>query len=195
MLDLRTAWLPTLPRAADTAGEGGDGDPAAPDPPAPADNTTDDGGPELSAEEIANPRIKELSDENARHRHVAKAEKERADAAEATVGELTEALHTARMEAAFVRAGFGILDDLDAAWKLADKAGVTITDDGTVTGMEEVVTKLLDRYPYLHVPDPEPWQPPPTEPSGRRTSGRRTTGEATNRSVLETKFPALRHRR
>src|SRR5689334_17987058 len=116
IVDLRNGWQPTLARAADTAGEGGDNGDTH--PPAPA--------------------------ENARRRHEAKAERERADAAETKLAGLTDELRSARMEAAFVRSGFGVLDDLDAAWKLADKAGVTIADDGTVTGMEEVVSKLLD---------------------------------------------------
>lgn len=195
IVDLRSAWLCTLPRAADSAGEGGDsGQGTPPDPPPPADDATEENEP--TAEEIKNPRIKELSEEAKSHRLAARAEKERADTAEAKTGELTDALRTARMENAFLRAALGKVDDLDAAWKLADRTGVTITDDGTVTGMDEVVAKLVDRYPYLRPEeDPAPFTPPPTEPSGRPFNGPRRSDEVTNRAVLEKKFPALRHYR
>ena len=87
------------------------------------------------------------------------------------------------------------MTDLEVAWKLADQSAVTVGDDGTVTGFDDVIATTLERYPYL-VPDDEPllpFQPLPTASSGRPTE-RRIPATQTNQRLLEAKFPALKKR-
>ncbi len=202
--DLRHAWLYTL--AADTDGgsaEGGDDAGSDPDP-------DDDEGVQPTEEELKVPRIKQLSDEAAKRRMQAKAEKERADAAEAKLKALegeanTETLlgqvREGQMENAFLRVAFGKVTDVDAAWKLADRNGVTITNDGTVEGLEEVLTKVLEKHPYLA---PKPTDPaaqaladkfPALLPSGRPNNGKKDSKDSVDYGFLEKRFPALRGRR
>lgn len=202
--DLRRAFDTIFSRAGSPAGEGENGDAAgSTDPPLPADASTEgdqDTGEQDAEDDVKNPRIKQLSDEAAKHRNNAKAEKERADAAETKATDLASALREARMFNAFVVAGIGKIADVEAAWKLADKVGVTVGDDGTITGMDEVIAKTLERYPYLS-PQPASDAPeelvdkfPALQPSGRQTNGKAKLGDSLNRKALEGKFPALRSR-
>jgi hypothetical protein len=194
IVDLRRAFV-GMERAGAPAEEEGEQntEPASPPPPA------DDGNEGAGEDEVQNPRIKQLSDEAARHRTTAKAEKERADAAEAKTTDLEAALHEARMFNAFILAAVGKVADVDAAWKLADKVGATLAEDGAVSGMEDVVAATLRKYPYLS-PKPAEDLPeglgdkfPALQPSGRQTNAKRQDG-ALNRSALASKFPALRRR-
>jgi hypothetical protein len=197
--DLRLAW-PTFAPAGRPEGEAGEGG---------ADEDTDDLEP-LTEDEVKNPRLKKLSDEAAKRRNQAKAEKERADAAEARLKEfegqantetLLGQLREGQMENAFLKMAFGKVADVDAAWKLADKAGVTITNEGTVEGLDEVLAKVLEKHPYL---TPKPAEQvdkeladrfPALTPSGRPNNGRKNDKDAVDYSVLEKKFPALRRGR
>ncbi len=185
-------------RASRPAGEEGEGSLSPETPSSPADGDDENEGSDeddepgedepLSKSEIRNPRIKSLTNECARYRTAAKAEKERADTAETTVSEL-------RRHNAFLVAAAGKVTDLEAAWKLADQSAVTVADDGTVTGFDDVIASTLDRYPYL-VPDDEPmlpFQPLPTVSSGK-PNARRIPVNDPNRRVLESRFPALKHR-
>lgn len=100
---------------------------------------------------------------------------------------------------AFLLASSGQVADPDAAWKLADKTGVTIDDDGKVTGMDDVITKTLEKYPYLSPKPADDNAPlvdkfPALQPSGRQTNGKAKMGEGLNRRTLESKFPALGRR-
>lgn len=200
--DLRRAFDAIFSRAGSPAGEGEHGDATgSTDPPPPADTGTEgDEGTGQQEDDVKNPRIKQLSDEAAKHRNNAKAEKERADAAETKATDLASALREARMFNAFVVASIGKVADVEAAWKLADKVGVTVADDATITGMDEVVAKTLERYPYLS-PQPASDTPeeladkfPALQPSGRQTNGKAKLGDSLNRKALEGKFPALRSR-
>ena len=66
--------------------------------------------------------------------------------------------------------------------------------------MDEVVAKVVERYPYLRpeVTDDDliyGEEVPESRPSGRSTNYRRKTGDqGGNRAILESKFPALRGR-
>ncbi len=143
---------------------------------------------------IRNPRIKALSDENKRHRLAAKQERERADG-------LQERVSTLMLENAFIKASAGRISDFDAALKLMDRTGITITPEGEVTGIDEALAKVIERYPYVADED----GPADTDlnttlaglqPSGRPANGKRSAGPAgANNKVLRDKFPALRRLR
>ncbi|MBW3588089.1 MAG: hypothetical protein KY429_01550 [Actinobacteria bacterium] len=105
----------------------------------PADSTDPTVNPEGEAEpaeetpqedtEALRLRIKELSDENAKHRVRAKSEKQRADTAEAMVATLQKELpKELQIENAFLKAvakGEKPILDAEAAFKLLDREGVT----------------------------------------------------------------------
>lgn len=131
-------------------------------------------------------RIKQLSDEAAKYRHRAKAAEDSVEQAQKTITEL-------RIENAYIRHAITVVDDLDAGRKLADFAGVTIDEDGTVHGMKEVVAALIRHYPYLErQPDTQPYAAPGS--GGTPANGRRKTTVTTSRAALEKKYPALRGR-
>ena len=169
-----------------------DADLAAESDPAPQGDETDsgEGSPDGSAadtsetEPVKNPELKRLSNEAAAHRIRAKKAEEALTTATATIQEL-------RIHNAFMRAALPLIDDLDAAWKLADHSLVKIDDDGNVTGMDTMITAALQMYPYLErVVDtmPEPIS------GGAPTNGRRNNPNVANAAILEKKFPALRRR-
>ncbi len=142
-----------------------------------------------------------MSDETARYRLSAKAEKERADAAEAKATELEERLHDQLVRGA---ATIGKVTDSEAAWRLTDLSAVRVREDGTATGMEEAIAVTVRAYPYLAPEDPDKVDGttkalrdcfPALEPSGRPTNGPPKGAEAANLGALERKFPALRNRR
>ena len=170
---------------ADSAGDEEETTPSLPSAPAEqADNETTD---DADAEDVKNPKLKKLSDEAAHHRNVAKAEKERADKAEAE-------LRDARVENAFTHAAIGMVDDTDAAWKLADKSAIVVGDDGQVTGADEAVAAVLEKYPYLkRLESDDGTGTTQTQASGRPPTRKRTAD--VNRAILETKFPALQYHR
>jgi hypothetical protein len=203
IVDLRPAFLALRPCAWSSAGEevddDGDGSPSgAPDSPA-DDDQHDEGGAD---DEIKHPRIKELSAEAARYRTSARAEKDRADGAEARATSLEELVQGLVAQNAFLRAAGGTITDVDAAWKLADQASLTVNEDGTVDGIEDVLAQVTARYPYLTT-KPSDVDPvlankfPALLPSGRPTNGkRRSDTQGMDLAALAARFPALgRHKR
>jgi hypothetical protein len=149
----------------------------------PAGQRTDDYGPDSN---IQNPDLKRLSDEAAKYRNRAKAAEEALVAADATIREL-------RIQNEFQRYALPLVDDLDAAWKLADHSLVKVSDDGDVTGIREMLQSLVRSYPYLErQPDTTPYHVPGS--GGTPANGRRAGTSASSRAVLEKKFPALRSR-
>lgn len=104
-----------------------------------------------------------------------------------------------QLENAFLRAviAAGKPIALDDAWELARLRGfldpVTVTDEGEVSGMDEALSRLFDRYPWLADADAQPADPPPPLP---KTGGaKRKTGEpGIDHSRLEQRFPALKGR-
>lgn len=188
---------PPEPSQSAPAGEGEAGSLSGPTP-SPADNEptehdddeTVDGELDENGEPIRNVAAHQASREAAKYRKERNAERQRADSAVAEASEL-------RMQNAFLIAAVGKVNDLDAAWKLADLTAVQVSDDGAITGLDDVIKTTVERYPYLSPADdddPEPFVPLPTEPSGRPTNGRANSGDAAQRtSTLQAKFPALRH--
>lgn len=164
-----------------------------------------------TADEVKVRRIKQLSDEAAKWRtKFREAEKAladlagvkgRADTAETnsktTVGQLREG----RMENAFLKVAFGKVADVDAAWKLTDgmRAEVKVNEDGTVEGLEAVLAKVLESFPYLtpkpaeQVDQVDSFQP--LTPSGRPNNGKRNGTDSVDYEKLAKLFPALRGRR
>lgn len=139
-----------------------------------AGDDSEDGGDEPS-------RIKQLSDEAAKYRTRAKAADERADQADSTIRDL-------RIENAFIRHALPLVDDVTAAWKLADHALAKVDDDDNVTGMKELVQSVIRNYPYLEgQPDTMPMALPGS--GGSPINGRRQTDDVTSRAVLEKKYP------
>lgn len=181
-------------------------DPPEPAPPAPSPDDDSDaaadvageGEPVEGEEPPENPALKKLSDEAARHRVRAKDAEAKAEGLAAQVRSLT-------LRIAFnALAGDAELNDLDAAWKLAadDLTVVDVAEDGTVDTerLAQIVAHVAERYPYLASVS-APATPakadafPPTEPSGRPTNGRKKQIGGLNVELLESKFPALRHKR
>jgi hypothetical protein len=205
IVDLRSALLALRPAAFSSAGDGDDGDEegapsGAPSPPADdgADGGTDDGGTDDNgSENVQDPERQRLSREAAKYRTAAKAERERADAAEARTTSLEELVSGLVAQNAFLRAAGGTIGDVDAAWKLADHDSVRVNDDGTVDGIDEALAQVTERYPYL-TKGPSDVDPilvgkfPALAPSGRVTNAKRKTdGGSLSAAVLAAKYPAL----
>ena len=182
-------------------------------PPAEPDPSPDDDGTAAPTNDVAgegegqgsgddeppaNPELKKLHDEAARHRV-------RAKDAEAKVESLTGQVRTLTLRLAFNDlAGEADLTDLDAAWKLAadDLRAVEVGEDGKVDTdrLSQIVQHVAQRYPYLTSSPPPATATstdafPPTEPSGRSTNGKRQHTADPTAAVLEAKFPALGRRR
>lgn len=160
----------------------------------------DDADVKVAEEVLKHPRLKELSDENARHRMNAKEHRKRADAQEARANSLQEQNDELTLENAFIRVGAGHIEDFDAAWKLMDRTGISITEQGDVKGLQEAIDKVIDRYPYV-AKDGTADTDLNAALAGLQSSGgsvnrqRRPTNGQASHSVLAKKFPALRHRK
>jgi hypothetical protein len=172
-------------------------------------------GEEGEGEEIKNPRIKELSEEAGRHRLNAKAEKERADRAEAELAALkapgegggeaagkgsAETIRSLRLQLAFLKANLTRTEpfkDVEAAMRMVDFGGVQVDESGTVTGLDEAIAYVAKKYPYMVNDSPATRlaSAPADVASGRPNNGARKGPEVLNRAVLEKKFPALRRGR
>lgn len=182
--------------AGDSAGEEGEEEATEgdPDPSPPADDS------EFvpTEEELRNPQVKRLSDQAARYRTSAKAEKERADAAEAKANQATEAMRTLALRTGFNEAARkAAVEDVDAAWKLAadEVKGLTFAEDGAVDDrrLHDIVRTVTRRHPGL-LDTPDEGGAENLLPSGRPTNGRRRTGDAGTAAALAKKFPALRRK-
>lgn len=99
-------------------------------------------------------------------------------------------------ENALLKAAAGKVSDVDAAWKLADKVGITLNDDGAITGMDDVIATTVERYPYLAPKPTEEVEPilagkfPALVPSGMQTNKRKSGDNDTlNRAALGSEVP------
>ncbi len=110
-----------------------------------------------------------------------------------------------RIQAEFFKHAARDVVDLDAAMKLADLSAVTISEDGTVTGMADAVAEVCRQYPFL-ADDPDAWDDDPRtrttdvpaeSGSGGSPSNRRRPagGRSNTPKALMEKFPALYDRR
>jgi len=105
-----------------------------------------------------------------------------------------------RLENAFLRSAMAADAplDLDTAWDLLRVRGfvdtVNVGDDGKVTGMDDALAKLVERYPWLAdaPPVPEPKVLPPAIKGARK---RPDASAGQNRRGLESRFPALKRGR
>ena len=106
-----------------------------------------------------------------------------------------------RMENAFLRAVMVADEPLDTetAWDLLHVKGfadaVKVGDDGKVTGMDDALGKLIERYPWLAdasaTPPPEDAPHKPAVKGARKPQSNQPHGNA----ALRERFPALQHRR
>lgn len=166
-----------------------------------ADDTDRDDAEE---EDVRDPVARAVAQAEARMRHKFKPLKAELDQLRKTVGNAKgaeETIRTLRMENVFLRLAADTFHDSAAAFKLADLSKVTIGDDGTITGMEDVVDQLADSHPYLiRTPDTvadTDWQPPDL-PSGRPMNGPRhnpAVKAAASDAALYKRYPALQRRR
>lgn len=166
----------------------------------------DDTGDEDAAqsdEEVKDPVAKAVAQAEARMRHKylkplrAEVEKLKRDAGNANAA--VDTVRSLQMENRFLRLAADTFHDSDAAFKLADLNGVTLADDGTVTGMEAVIDKLIESHPYLvrdasGAEDDDTWTAPDL-PSGRPTNTQRKPDPKANDAVLLRRYPALQRRR
>jgi hypothetical protein len=126
--------------------------------------------------------VKELRRENAHYRTKAKENEEAAqkaakDAEEVTAKAKTEAdarIIRAELKAAALKAGMIDLDGL----KLADLSKVTLKDDGTLDGADDMMKGLKETKPYLfgnadtstHTGKPPPAVPPAAKKASEMTA-------------------------
>jgi hypothetical protein len=109
-----------------------------------------------------------------------------------------QALRASRVEAAFLRhvIDSGERYDLEAMWDLARVRGfldtLEVSDDGEVSGMDDAISRVLDRYPWLCE------DAPATTDAGTKTRTappprKRDNGPAKPlESTMRERFPALR---
>lgn len=112
----------------------------------------------------------------------------RAEKAEAQVREL-------RIGNAFLTDNTYTWHNPQRALELADKAGISIEEDGSVTGLKDSLKKLAASDPYLiktenNAGDGGKTGPPSTVPGNNGGSG----GGAPNKSQMAIRFPAMRTR-
>jgi hypothetical protein len=145
-------------------------------PPAPAAPTAKE--PEVFSSEY----VKELRRENAHYRTKAKENEEAAqkatkDAEEVTTKAKADAdarIIRAELKAAALKAGMIDLDGL----KLADLSKVTLKDDGTLDGADDMMKGLKEAKPYLfgnadtstHTGKPPPAVPPAAKKASEMTA-------------------------
>jgi predicted RNase H-like nuclease (RuvC/YqgF family) len=161
------------------------------------------------------PRIKELSDENARRRNEAKRLAEELEAAQAKLKQHedadkseTEKLSTQVAELkdqveqlikvnqelsiknAFLSDKKHAWRNPDSAMKLLDLSEVEIAKDGTITGLDKAIKKLADSDSYLLETKDEDTGLP-KQPSGDRTQQTPPAAGTKKREDLIKRFPAL----
>lgn len=91
--------------------------------------------------------------------------------------ELTVKTKEALLKSSVVALAAGKFQDAEVAFKLLDRSGVTVSDDGTVEGVEAALASLAEQYPFLKrkgVSSTNPTNPnEPTAPAGRTDQERR----------------------
>lgn len=212
--DLRNAWLNTLPMAfdgADDDGDGGDGgDDGGDDSGGDGTDTGNDGG-DGSADDVKNPRIKELSDEAAKHRNAAKAEREAKEALAKKLKEyedkdkskeeklesdlkdvtaerdtLRKDLGDANLRISFYESGAAAqLQDPADALKFLDLSELKPDEDGKFKDKDVLaaVEALIKKKPYLAKGSDD--DEGGSGDNGQQASGRRTTGKKQSKQELD----------
>ena len=182
------------------------------------DDSDDSDDDDSGEEPVRNPKLKALSDENAKRRQQLKDAKQReADLAaklkeyedkdksdvDRATGEAAELKKTNEALAGTNRKlalqlAFSLDRKYDwhdgaAALRLLDLDGVEIDEDGEVTGMTEAIKTLATKHPYLVKPKDDGGPGSGSTGSGQPPNGRKTK-QGTQREVLEKKYSALRNR-
>lgn len=218
IVDLRSAFDAALSPAGMPDGEGDeeDDDDGSDDGDDDADSSGDDssGG---EADVIKDPEKKKLSDEAAKHRTRANAEKIRADKFEAELRKiqdkdkselektqrdleeavkerdaLKEEVRSMKVSVEFSLKHASKFRDAEAALTLLERKGeFSVNDDGEVEGMDSAVSALLKSKPYLAQSEGDV-EDDKLPPSGDTNNGKRNKGEKLQREQLAKKFPALR---
>jgi predicted RNase H-like nuclease (RuvC/YqgF family) len=167
------------------------------------------------ADKIKDPRIKELSDENAKRRNEAKRLADELAAAQARLkeiddadkseterlnskitelekrnGELIAANRELSIKNAFLADKNHAWRNPDSALKLVDLSEVDIDDDGKISGLDKAIKKLADSDSYLLEQTDEDTGLP-KQPSGDRTKQQPKDKQAAKREDLIKRFPAL----
>ncbi|WP_416045967.1 hypothetical protein [Priestia megaterium] len=123
-------------------------------------------------------RLAELS-EKERLEEIAKKHEEEKQSLAQQLDSLRKQAEQEKIVNAFIKAAPGVnipTDRIDAALKLADLSAVQI-EDGTVNGVEDVLTTLVDQYSFLVGEEKKP-QREIGEPSNNGTSDEAKTLEA-----------------
>ncbi|BAN03350.1 phage scaffolding protein [Ilumatobacter coccineus] len=174
-------------------GAEGSSDEGDDDPHSDADDPDED-DPEV----IGNPAAKRHAEDAKKQRLKAKEATERADELQRQLDAAPgiAAINEANQRADFFRLAATDVDDLDAAWKLADLSLISTDDSGTTTGVDAAVKQLKQSYPHLFG-DPtddargRTTDVPGSKQGGSPSNGRRVNSSSTPRSQLDAKFPAL----
>jgi len=209
---LRAFWFLLLSMFAET-GYGDAGDPDAGDPSGngDADKQEKDAALEAAFDATKDPaakfhamqdhigRLHRRLDERDKHIRALEAEM---DSGGGNGGDGTPSgdAHELRLENAFLRSAMAADAplDLDTAWDLLRVRGfvdtVNVGDDGKVTGMDDALAKLVERYPWL-ADAPTPPEPRPSPPAIKGARKRQDPSAGLSRSGLESRFPALKRGR
>lgn len=168
------------------------------------DDEDEDEGPPDDAGMTKNPikRIESLLDANARLSRKLKKKDAEIERLKSKQGSTDgDQLRITRLETAFLRTVMAREDRIDAAegWDLVNMRGfldlATVDDDGEVTGMDAVLEKLLERYPWLLSDDDETEEPPiSSRPSGRQPVPNPKATAAASEKALASRFPTLKRR-
>lgn len=103
-----------------------------------------------------------------------------------------------RAELEFTRAAAGTFVDVEAAWKLADRRGITIDKNGTVSGVDDVIDALVEKHPFMVVEsqdEPQTERNPFAARKTRTGTKRKLNPQGLDRATLEKKYPALKQGR
>jgi hypothetical protein len=185
----------------DTDPGGFDGDGTG-DPDESGDGGPPGGGDDEGEEEIRDPKAKLESLKEANARLAKKAKKLEARVAELERGTSNggQALRSAQLEAAFLRAVMASSDrvnDVETAFDLFQTKGfadlVKVDEDGTVSGADEALVRLLERYPFfVDEAEDEPPERPKPKPATRPVFRDKEAPPLPNRKSMEKRMPALR---
>jgi hypothetical protein len=121
------------------------------------------------------------------------------EAATQQLREKDDTIKELRLDKAFLTDNTHDWHNPQAALQLADRTGITVGDDGKVTGLKEALEAVAKAHPYLLKPKAEG-----TTETGQSAASTGVTGVAgqgsasgqgnAGRAVLERKFPALKGR-
>lgn len=193
----------------DDTGDGGDG--------SGGDGDGNDNAGSAGDGKQGDPRIKELSDENARRRNEAKTLKQQLADAQAKLKEhedaglgeldkaksdlesttaenakLAEAILKLRIDNAFLSSNKHTWKNPKAALRLVDLSEVEIDDDGEVTGLDKALDALAKSDPYLLADSGDDDGDGDGTPTGQNPVPKKQKKGDPGRDALTKKYPALR---